>query len=347
MGSGRYAGIMTLGTVGLKPDQSRVTVRSFDDIEGYEHSMRLATTSMVVREAPNFSGWHARIDLDQVRLNSAEYSASLSTRSTVRWPRFFFLTGNGRPARVSGQDFDHGMINYMAEQGAVSMVSDRHMAWTSIEFAPDLLITDFQALHGRPGSHLTHGAMFGPGDTAARGRLMDVCRTMLRLGMTDADGFAPNQAAAGVLIEAVAACATNGVHDPDRAASGRHHLILRRMIDAIEGDRHGDLTLAALCRASNVSAHTLHEVSMNYLGMPPARYLRNHRLRLVHGTLRHADPGSTSVAAAMTRHGIWEAVRAASAYQEMFGQLPADTLNKVARVAVVGNRAVKPARRGA
>jgi len=89
MGSGRYAGIMTLGTVGLKPDQSRVTVRSFDDIEGYEHSMRLATTSMVVREAPNFSGWHARIDLDQVRLNSAEYSASLSTRSTVRWPRFF------------------------------------------------------------------------------------------------------------------------------------------------------------------------------------------------------------------------------------------------------------------
>jgi len=164
--------------------------------------------------------------------------------------------------------------------------------------------------------------------------------------MTDAYGFAPNQAAAGVLIEAVAACATNGVHDADRAASGRHHLILRRMIDAVEGDSVGDLTISGLCRASNVSAPTLHEVSMTYLGMPPARYLRNHRLRLVHETLRDAAPGSATIAEAMTRHGIWDAVRAASAYQEMFGQSPADTMNKVARVAVVGNRATRPARRG-
>jgi len=307
--------------------------------------MRLATTSMVVREAPNFSGWHARIDLGQVRLNSAEYSASLSTRSTVRWPRFFFLTGNGRPARVSGQDFDHGMINFMAEHGAVSMVSDRHMAWTSIEFSPDLLRTDFVALHGGSGSHLTHGAMFLPGETPARARLMDVCRTMLRLGMTGAEGFAPNRAAAGVLIEAIAACATNGVHDTDRAASGRHHLILRRMIDAIEDDPMGDLTISGLCQASNVSAQTLHEVSMTYLGMPPARFLRNHRLRLVHETLREADPVSTTIAAAMSHHGIWDANRAAIAYQELFGQSPVDTLNKIARVAVVGNRAAKPVRR--
>jgi methylphosphotriester-DNA--protein-cysteine methyltransferase len=339
-----------LDNVGPRPDQSRVTVRSFDDIAGYEHSMRLATTSMVVREAANFNGWHAKIDLGHVRLNSAEYSASLSTRSTVRWPRFFFLTGNGRPARVSGHDFDHGMINFMAEHGAVSMVSDRHMAWTSIEFDPDRLTTDFQALHGRPGSHLTHGAMFVPGDTANRSRLMDVCRSMLRLGMTDAAGFEPNPAAvaaAGVLIEAVTACATHGTREADRAAAGRHHVILRRMIDAIEADHRAELTMVALCLASNVSAHTLHEISMSYLGMPPARYLRNHRLRLVHETLRDAAPGSVTVAAAMTRHGIWQAERAACAYQEMFGQSPTDTLNKVARVAVIGERSARPARRWA
>ena len=30
----------------------------------------------------------------------------------------------------------------MAEHGAVSMMSDKHMSWTSIEFAPDLLCDD-------------------------------------------------------------------------------------------------------------------------------------------------------------------------------------------------------------
>src|SRR5882757_1318898 len=180
---------MTVDSVVPGPAPPRVIVRSFDDIAGYEASMRLATTSMVVREAPNFNGWHAKIDLGRVRLNSAEYSASLSTRSTVRWPRFFFLTGNGRPARVSGRDFDHGMITYMAEFGPVSMVSDRHMAWTSIEFAPELLTTDFEALNGRSGPKLDHGATFVPDGAAALNRLMDVCRTALRVGMTDAAGF--------------------------------------------------------------------------------------------------------------------------------------------------------------
>ncbi len=304
--------------------------------------MRLATTSMVVREAPIFNGWHAKIDLGRVKLNSAEYSASLSTRSTVRWPRFFFLSGCGRPAQVSGRDFDHGMINYMAEHGDVSMVSHRHMAWTSIEFAPDLLTTDFMALDGRSDSMLDHGAMFVPAGTVAWNRLKDVCQTTLRLGMTDATGFdadAAAAAAAGVLIDAVAGCLTNGIQEADRAAIGRHHVILRRMIDAIEGDHRAHLTMASACHAANVSARTLHEVAMNYLGTPPARYLRNHRLRVVYETLRDAAPDTTTVAVALTRNGLWELERAVSAYLGIFGQSPSDTLNKLPRTAVGEKRA--------
>ncbi len=312
--------------------------------------MRLATSSMVVREAPSFNGWHAKIDLGRVKLNSAEYSASLSTRSTVRWPRFFFLTGGGRPARVSGRDFDHGMITYMAEHGDVSMMSDKHMAWTSIEFAPDLLTTDFPALDGSSGARLDHGAMFVPADTPAWTRLTDVCRTALRLGMTEAASFdehAVATATAGALLDAVVACIGDGGQESDRAAIGRQQVVLRRMIDAIEDDCRADLTMASLCQAANVSVRTLHEITMNYLGMPPARYLRNHRLRRVHEMLRDADPDSTTVAVAMTRNGLWELDRAAAAYQVMFGQSPADTLNKVTRAAVADNRSQGPRRRRA
>ena len=341
---------MPVNNVVLIPDQRKVTVRSFDDIGGYEHSMRLATTSMVVREAPNFNGWHAKIDLGRVRLNSAEYSASLSTRSTVRWPRLFFLTGNGRPSRVSGHDFDHGTINYMAEHGAVSMMSDKHMAWTSIEFAPELLTSEFDALDGRLRSRLDHGAMFAAKGTPAWNRLLDVCRTALRLGMTNAAGFDSDPAAvaaAGVLIEAATACLANGEEGSDRAASGRHQVILRRMIDAIEGDHRSELTMASLCQAANVSAPTLHEISMNYLGMPPARYLRNHRLRVVQETLRAADPDSTTVAVTMTRNGLWELTRAAAVYEEIFGQAPADTLNKAPRGIVMEKPATRFGRKRA
>ena len=333
---------MTMDNVVPGPAERKVVVRSFDDIAGYEHSMRLATAKLVVREAPNFNGWHARIDLGRVRLNSAEYSASLSSSSTVRWPRFFFLSGNRHPARVSGQDFDRGMINYMAENGPVSMVSHKHMAWTSIEFAPELLTTDLEALSGRSGFRFDHGAMFHPGGTAAWTRLIDVCRTALRVGMTDAAGFDPKAAAtaaAGVLIEAATGCLSHGAPEVDRAAARRHHVILRRMIDTIENDHRTELTVASLCQAANVSAPTLHEISMNYLGVPPAHFLRCHRLTRVNALLRDAAPDSLTVAAAMSRNGIWEHDRAAVTYEALFGQTPADTLNKVPRFAIVQKRA--------
>jgi methylphosphotriester-DNA--protein-cysteine methyltransferase len=251
---------------------------------------------------------------------------------------------------VSGRDFDHGMINYMAEHGDVSMVSHRHMAWTSIEFAPELLTTDFKALAGTSGPTLDHGAMFVQAGSVAWDRLRDVCRTTLRLGMTDATAFdadAAGAAAAGALIDAVSNCLTNGTQQPDRAASGRRHIVLRRMIDAIEGDHRSDLTMASLCQAANVSARTLHEVAMEYLGMPPGQYQRNHRLRLVHQALRESDPDSTTVAVAMTRNGLWELERAISAYQGMFGQSPADTLNKAPRSVIVEGRSAGLHRRRA
>jgi AraC-like DNA-binding protein len=324
---------MTADNVTPGPGGHRVTVRSFDDVEGYEQSMRLATSSLVVREAPNFAGWHTRIDLGLVRLNSAEYSASISSRSTVRWPRFFFLTGNGNPAQVSGRAFEHGEMTFMAEHGDVSMVSNKHMAWTSIEFAPELLATDFACLNGE-GIDLAHGTTFVPGDSADWARLKDACRHMLRLGLSDPAAFddpAAARAAAGMLIEAVTGNLDHTADVPDRAAYGRHHLILRRMIDAIERDEPSELTLASLCRAANVTVRTLHLVSMEYLGLAPGDYLRMRRLRRVRQMLAEAAPNTLTVATAMTRHGLWDVDGAIEAYRALFGQTPGETLNKAGR----------------
>jgi transcriptional regulator GlxA family with amidase domain len=227
----------------------------------------------------------------------------------------------------------------MAENGPVSMVSDKHMAWTSIEFAPDLLTSDFAFLNGRSGPRLEHGAMFRVAGTAAWDRLMDVCRTAFRVGMTDAAGFDPAPAAtaaSGSLIDAALGCLTAAERqDLDRAAAGRHHAILRRMIDAIEGDDRADLTVAGLCRAANVSAPTLHRIAAEFLGMPPARYLRCHRLTRLHQTLRNAAPGSVSIVSAMAHNGIWETRRATAAYRSLFGESPLETLNKVPRAPIV------------
>ena len=38
------------------------------------------------------------------------------------------------------------------------------------------------------------------------------------------------------------------------------------MVDAVDADHRAELTLAGLCRAANVSARTLHVVSMEHLG---------------------------------------------------------------------------------
>jgi AraC-like DNA-binding protein len=340
---------MTADNVTPGPGGHRVTVRSFDDVEGYEQSMRLATSSLVVREAPNFAGWHTRIDLGLVRLNSAEYSASISSRSTVRWPRFFFLTGNGNPAQVSGRAFEHGEMTFMAEHGDVSMVSNKHMAWTSIEFAPELLETDFACLNGK-GIDLAHGTTFVPGDSADWARLKDACRHMLRLGLSEPAAFddpAAARAAAGMLIEAVTGNLDHTADVPDRAAYGRHHQILRRMIDAIEHDERSELTLASLCQAAEVSVRTLHEVATTCLNMAPMEYLRMRRLRRVREMLRDAAPDTLTVAAAMTRNGFWDVNRAVEAYRAVFGEAPADTLNNLGRAPIKPERPKPTAQRRA
>jgi len=200
------------------------------------------------------------------------------------------------------------------------------------------------------GTQLEHGARFLPGGTAAWDRLMDVRRAVLRVGIKDANGFDSGTAAAsvaGTLIEAILGSLISGTGEPDRAAARRHQFILRRMIDAIESDDRAELTLASLCRSSHVSVRTLHEVSMRFLGTPPAQYLRMRRLRRVHEMLRGAAPDTMTVATAMTRNGLWEIGRAVAAYRSVFGQAPADTLNKVARVPIVETRAAGLVRRRA
>ncbi|HET6182196.1 MAG TPA: helix-turn-helix domain-containing protein [Acetobacteraceae bacterium] len=135
-------------------------------------------------------------------------------------------------------------------------------------------------------------------------------------------------AAAGLeesLSEIFLDCLTEGWTVPDRAASRRHDLILRRFRRLIEGRDGEPLYLSEVCATLGVSSRTLHVCCVEAMGYGPKRYLTLRRLHLARRALRAADRAN-SVTDIATRYGFWELGRFAVTYRALFGEAPSETL---------------------
>jgi AraC family ethanolamine operon transcriptional activator len=110
-------------------------------------------------------------------------------------------------------------------------------------------------------------------------------------------------------------------------------------LDAQPGER---ASIPALCNVAGVSERTLEYAFRERLGMTPARYLKIRRLNFVRRELETAAPQGASVTAIALRSGFFDLGRFAGEYRALFGELPSETLRRVA--ARRGERIARSAR---
>ncbi|WAZ19572.1 AraC family transcriptional regulator [Streptomyces cinnabarinus] len=111
-----------------------------------------------------------------------------------------------------------------------------------------------------------------------------------------------------------------GPHPPMRPAA------VKRVMDAVQELPAEPYDAARLAAIAQVSVRTLQEAFRKHVGMPPMAYVSEVRLERVHGQLRAAAPGSTTVAEVAYQWGFAHLGRFARRYRERYGETPSQTL---------------------
>lgn len=102
---------------------------------------------------------------------------------------------------------------------------------------------------------------------------------------------------------------------------------LRRALDFMHAHAGEALTLAAIARAAQCGARTLHRVFQQSRGRTPMQELRQIRLARVRQALLH-DAAPASVTATALRWGFTHLGQFAQDYRRAFGEKPSDTLRR-------------------
>ena len=107
--------------------------------------------------------------------------------------------------------------------------------------------------------------------------------------------------------------------------------IIRRIIAKIEQHEDEFLSIEDLTLVADVSERTLRNIFLEYYGLPPRRFLTVHRLHQVRASLQNADPECGRVTAIAAQYGFWHFGRFANEYRRLFGELPSNTLDRLAK----------------
>jgi AraC family ethanolamine operon transcriptional activator len=93
------------------------------------------------------------------------------------------------------------------------------------------------------------------------------------------------------------------------------------------------VTLADLCRASDVSERRIRHAFYDCYGMSPTAYLRIAALNEVRQALLEETTASDAVSRAASDFGFWHLSRFAGQYRALFGESPSATFANRSRVA--------------
>jgi AraC-like DNA-binding protein len=102
--------------------------------------------------------------------------------------------------------------------------------------------------------------------------------------------------------------------------------IVTRFEKVLEERLDRPLRVPDVCATIEVSQRTLRTCCAEFLGLSPGLYIRLRRLNVARRLLRHADPGTTTVAEIARRSGFSELGRFVAIYQTAFGESPSTTL---------------------
>ena len=92
------------------------------------------------------------------------------------------------------------------------------------------------------------------------------------------------------------------------------------------------LTKLDLCKIAHTSERTLEYAFKSHYGVSPSHYLKLCRLNSARAALRASAP-RTEIGRIANRFGFWHMGHFARAYQQLFGELPSQTLGAPRAVA--------------
>lgn len=101
---------------------------------------------------------------------------------------------------------------------------------------------------------------------------------------------------------------------------------IRRAMELCDHAQDEPLTVSMMARSVGVSVRSLQDGFRRYVGMSPAHYLREVRLRSVHRDLSDPEAPPSTVAEVAHRWGFTHLGRFAAAYHHRYGERPSDTL---------------------
>jgi len=211
---------------------------------------------------------------------------------------------NGELDAVSESDFDVFTISL-----PLSVVSDMARKAAGMGVKWDLLESEARRCDPKAMQHL-------------RRRLLEVQDSVEREHVQGRSLPSLAMELAGLIAEVWLGAQNNGWK---KTASSRAKII-RSALEHIAHSSYEPLTVADLCRFTDVSERTLEYAFRERFGVSPKHYLLTHRLNCVRRALRKSDASTTKVVDVANYWGFWHMGQFAADYRRVFSELPSETL---------------------
>jgi AraC-like DNA-binding protein len=307
------------------------SVSRYTDINDFRHALQPTNSEIVITGIGCFSARIVTIDLPRLRLQRVDETLARAWHVQMADPQMAigFSASPGQPMRCQG---------FVLGSDDLALFTPAQPAWHAISGPSQFAIMSL------PKDQLTDlgvtlaGQPLMPPDTMAvqvapkwMKRLQSMHAAAINLAEASPEIVADPGAVRGLeasLTEAMIACLASGRIRTDTTCQRRRSLIIKRLRELEEANRHRTLYLTEVCKAIGISQRTLTDICQDVLGVSPKRYLFLRRLHLVHRELRETVPGRGKITQIATKYGFWELGRFSVAYREVFGQLPSATLRQ-------------------
>ena len=127
------------------------------------------------------------------------------------------------------------------------------------------------------------------------------------------------------LLRALLQCVPNASRSAEPSRSSERARVLKAALAEINNRPEDVLTVGDLCRIGRASERTLHYAFTEHFGLPPAQYMKAHRLNGARNDLSREQQPSMKIADVANKWGFWHLGQFAQDYRRWFGELPSDT----------------------
>jgi len=323
---------MTDATTAVERDcVATATRRVITSIEEFVDGVTTGRTTPMVLQPGPIRAEVLTIDLQEMMLVIADYSFAVASHGESRPDRVALLGSPHRRApssRVNGVRGTPGVAHAFGSAAEVALASLEPVQFFVTSIAPERLERVAQALGVE--IDLPGAGDFYPVRMAGRARLrrllLDVTQSMRETGMPAAN-MQETVAISDMLAEFGVRCLAvdnkpNKLRPQARLNSVR---IARACKEYAAASHYQSVTLADLCRASEVSERRIRHAFYDCYGMSPTVHLRIAALNEVRRALLEESSMRDAVSRAASDFGFWHLSRFAGQYRALFGESPSET----------------------